>query len=974
LCASLTLTMSMDSVRYQKVKGLFFAALELPAAERESFIERSCGQDLELRAELRKLIEAHDSAASFLSDPAVSLDAISSGEGQPRFQPGMQLAGRFRILRFISSGGMGEVYEAEDLELHVRVALKTIRSRIAGEEKILELFKHEIQLARRVTHPNVCRTFDLSRHSEVDADGTEHAVHFLSMELLDGKSLSQHVKEHGPFGAAEAMPLIEQMAAALQAAHDAGVIHRDFKPGNVMLVPRGAEGDLRAVVTDFGLALPSVESHRRVNAEAGKWGGGTPGYMAPEQSDGGIVTAATDVYSLGTVIAEMIGGKRSEERRSLLSTLMPVSERDHAVSLRLPDSCAGWRPALERCVEVLPERRFQKPIEVVATLRSIDPRKSRLRWLRRPALVERRGKSGALSRQWRRAALLLTLGIAAAVPFASRWWAQVPPPSVTQTVQLTSDRHPKWFRLVTDGARIYFSEREKNRWIPAAVSTRGGEPVGIPTPFMNTIVQDISPKGTELLVTSSEQELPEPLSRANPLWVIPTEGGKPHRLGGLEVLEARWSPDGGRLLYIRGNDVYLAKSDGTGSRKLVSMPSPPYFPSWSPDGKRLSLSVVDPQTSRPALWELNADGSNLHPRLAGWGGEPFDCNGTWTPNGKYFLFDSFRGGPDSIWAVRERGSWFERWSREPMRLSSGPMSAGKPVASKDGRRIFFLADTGKVSRLSRYDAKSGDWSPYLSGISAEQVDFSRDGQWVAYTSILGANLVRSRMDGSQRLQLTSPPVEAANPRWSPDGEKIAFIARYPGKKWKIHIVSSDGSGLQPLLPGEFDERDPGWSPDGHSLVFASDRDFQTSPKPPMLFVLDLQTNQILPVPGSWDRWMPRWSPDGRFLADIVNCQNVMLFDFKTRRWVELANGGEFYWPSWSQDSQYVYFIDWKTESGVYDRVGIRDLKRERVAKLDRELAIDIFGGGWVGLTPDGAPLAPIVDRTTEVFAFDWRAP
>jgi len=212
------------------------------------------------------------------------------------------------------------------------------------------------------------------------------------------------------------------------------------------------------------------------------------------------------------------------------------------------------------------------------------------------------------------------------------------------------------------------------------------------------------------------------------------------------------------------------------------MPSPPYFPSWSPDGKRLSLSVVDPQTSRPALWELNADGSNLHPRLAGWGGEPFDCNGTWTPNGKYFLFDSFRGGPDSIWAVRERGSWFERWSREPMRLSSGPMSAGKPVASKDGRRIFFLADTGKVSRLSRYDAKSGDWSPYLSGISAEQVDFSRDGQWVAYTSILGANLVRSRMDGSQRLQLTSPPVEAANPRWSPDGEKIALIGSNFGRK------------------------------------------------------------------------------------------------------------------------------------------------------------------------------------------------
>src|SRR5512135_1584201 len=176
--------MSMDSLRYQRAKGLFFAALELPVAERESFIEKSCGSDLELRSELRRLIEAHDSADSFLSDPAVSPGAISSGEDQPRFQPGMQLAGRFRILRFISSGGMGEVYEAEDLELHVHVALKTIRSGIAGDEKILELFRHEIQLARRVTHPNVCRIFDLSRHSEVDEAGREQVVHFLSMELL----------------------------------------------------------------------------------------------------------------------------------------------------------------------------------------------------------------------------------------------------------------------------------------------------------------------------------------------------------------------------------------------------------------------------------------------------------------------------------------------------------------------------------------------------------------------------------------------------------------------------------------------------------------------------------------------------------------------------------------------------------------------------------------------------------------------
>jgi Tol biopolymer transport system component len=177
------------------------------------------------------------------------------------------------------------------------------------------------------------------------------------------------------------------------------------------------------------------------------------------------------------------------------------------------------------------------------------------------------------------------------------------------------------------------------------------------------------------------------------------------------------------------------------------------------------------------------------------------------------------------------------------------------------------------------------------------------------------------------------------------------------------------------MPGESDERDPGWSPDGNSLVFVSDREFQKTSDPPWLFVLDLRTRRVNPVPASTGLLFPRWSPDGRFLAAIsVNYANVVLFDFRKRQWVELASGAEFYWPSWSQDSQFVYFIDWKTESGVYDRVRIRDHKRERVAKLDKDLAVDIFHGGWVGLTPDGAPLALIVESAAEIFAFDWRAP
>jgi Tol biopolymer transport system component len=949
---------SMEQTRYQRMKELFFEALELPAAERESFVEEAPELDPELKAELRRLIEAHNGAETFLSRPAVNLGALSSGEGPLRFQPGMLLAGRFEIVRFISSGGMGEVYEAEDLELRDRVALKTIRLGIAGNLKVLELFKHEIQLARKVTHPNVCRIFDLELH--VDPEGVEESVHFLSMELLDGQSLSEYLKENGPFTPDEAMPLIEQMASALKAAHDAGVIHRDFKPGNVLLVRREGEGELRAVVTDFGLALPSLSGP----GPGGKRGG-TPGYMPPEQLEGGTVTTASDVYSFGTVVAEMVGGRTAEERRTLLSTLFTASESHPGVLLQLPESCAGWREVLERCVERDPGQRFQKPAEVVEALKATDPRRARSRWHRWLPGAGGRAKADqlrpSLLRRWTWPVLVPAVGVLAMATSASRWWPVVPPPVVTGMVQLTSDGHPKTSALFTDGRRIYFSENVGGRMIAAGVPVEGGEPEEIPTPFLNPAVQDVSAQGTELLVVNGES------GRVGKLWVVSTAGGKAHRVGDLEASEARWSPDGGRVLYIRGNDVYVAKSDGTQSRKLASMPTEPRFPSWSPDGRRISISMDG------ALWELDADGSNLHRRLPDWSGAR-SVRGHWTQDGKYFLFVTFVGGPDdSIYAVRERGSRFERWDKDPVRLTSGPIFPELAVPSRDGSRIFFPGNPGQRGHLSRYDAKSGEWHPFLSGISGEHLDYSSDRQWVVYTSIPQANLFRCRMDGSQQLQLTSPPLQVASPRWSPDGKRIVFMGRLPGKPWKIYLIPGYGGVLEPLLASGYTERYPQWLPDGNSLIFKRDVSTDEEPsKPPLVGIIDLRTKGITYIPGSWMAERPRLSPDGRYLA--VTCvDKVMLYDFSTQRWEELARDGDFYFPEWSSDSQYFYFVDWIGD--VYDRVRIRDRKLERVASITcGPIASGSLGGPWVGLAPDEAPLACLNETSWEIFALDWKAP
>src|SRR5215475_11014161 len=227
--------------------------------------------------------------------------------GLSAFAPGQTIAERFRVVRFIARGGMGEVYEAEDLELGETVALKTIHVALAERSRTVERFRREIVMAKRVTHPNVCRTFDFFRHRRQGEDG-EGDVLVVSMELVRGETLDQLLRRKRRLTPDEAMPLVKQMTAGLHAAHLAGIVHRDFKANNIMLAPSvGSLGGVRAVITDFGLAH-STEGER-VSLTSSADLVGTPAYMAPEQLSGGAITAATDIYALGVVMFQMVTGE-----------------------------------------------------------------------------------------------------------------------------------------------------------------------------------------------------------------------------------------------------------------------------------------------------------------------------------------------------------------------------------------------------------------------------------------------------------------------------------------------------------------------------------------------------------------------------------------------------------------------------------------------------------------------------------------
>jgi tetratricopeptide (TPR) repeat protein len=332
-----------DTSRWDRVADIFAQAAAIPPAERTLYVHRQT-DDPEVRQEVLSLLAVEPPSRDILERPAFewySPEEIPNEleEPLPRLLCGEVLAGRFYVKAFLGRGGMGEVYAADDLELGESVALKLLQPDLSTVPAFLERFRREIRLARRISHPNVARVFDLVQ----DPAHPLGPLHFYIMELLDGKTLGSRLKQDGPIPLAEALGIARQLAAGLSAAHAAGVIHRDFKPGNVMLL------DGRAVVTDFGLAAPIRPGTTEAQLKTSSMLLGTPGYVAPEQWGGKAASVASDVYAFGIVLHEMVTGRHPNA----------------AEGIKLP---SGWAAAIRKCLEVDPRNRWRSPAEAAAAL------------------------------------------------------------------------------------------------------------------------------------------------------------------------------------------------------------------------------------------------------------------------------------------------------------------------------------------------------------------------------------------------------------------------------------------------------------------------------------------------------------------------------------------------------------------------------------------------------------------------------
>ena len=348
----------MTPEKWRTLNEIFQLAVEQPSATRDAFLTHACAGDATLKRRIEDMLRDNSRPGGLLDTPPwqqASLDPAKT----LCFQPGQVVAGRYEIVRFIAKGGMGEVYEARDLEFNDPVALKTLLPQIASVEEMVLRFKREIRLSRKIAHPNVCKMFDITRHPQGEPSPSQTIC--LTMEFLPGETLLQALQSAPIMPPPRALRILTQVADALEAAHQAGVVHRDLKTSNIMLVP-AMDGATRAVVMDFGLARGVTPDERDGRlTQTGKILG-TWDYMAPEMLDGGHPSPASDIYALGILAYVMVTGERPFPGESPLSAVIRRSRE------RVPPPCSvvpglppHWDEAILGCLEVDPARRYLRP-------------------------------------------------------------------------------------------------------------------------------------------------------------------------------------------------------------------------------------------------------------------------------------------------------------------------------------------------------------------------------------------------------------------------------------------------------------------------------------------------------------------------------------------------------------------------------------------------------------------------------------
>ena len=860
----------MTSERFEQIAQLYGAALELAPEERASFIDSACGADEELRREVESLLEAHEEAGDFITTPAFGMAAeLFSDRETPSLSPGRCIS-HYQILSLLGTGGMGEVYLAEDTVLRRKVALKLLPKEFTDNPERVGRFELEARAASALNHPNIITIHEMGR-----AGG----VYFIATEFIDGETLRDHLAR-ARMNLAEAIEVAAQVASALDVAHGAGVVHRDVKPENVMIRRDGI-----VKVLDFGLTKlteKAAPAAPRQSVSSGVWsettGENEPGlvlgtvrYMSPEQTRGSAqVDHRTDIWSLGVVLYEMAAGRAPFQGEDIHQRITSIREDEPLPLASVAEGVpAGLEEIVRKALAKDPGERYQTAREMAVDLRNLRRRLEVGEEMARASSSEWAFTSGAVNSNSGR---LLTVGTGAA--------EQAPQISDAGGIAGKSKRRLlitlAAFALLTAGAFFWVY-----RWLSQNhLSDKAAAPAPKIVPFTSfpgvEMEPSFSPDGKQIAFSWNG-----PGGDNYDIYVKSLDAGAPLRLTNHpgEDHFPSWSPDGRHIAFIRSTEnedaIVLVPASGGPERMLQSV-IPPDFRlsshclSWSPDGKSIAFADRASPLAPASIYLLSVE--SLERRRLTWppagtthgdgapafspagdtlaftrrgsddtdniyivpvsGGEPTRLtsdkaiiNGlAWTPDGREIIFSSNRAGARHLWKIAASGG-------TPERIPAGVEGLNTFAVSRQGRLLAYAATTSdsNIWRVEVRGTKDASSNQPLKLIASTWMDnspqYSPDGKKIVFTSSRTGKLEVWTCDreGSNLVQLTffnGPHV--GTPRWSPDGREIVFDSTAEGQR-DVYVVGVDGGRPRRLTVEPSLDVRPSWSRDGRFIYFGSNR-------------------------------------------------------------------------------------------------------------------------------------------------------
>lgn len=815
--------------------------------------------------------------------------------------------GHYTVVQKLGSGGMGEVYLAEDTKLGRKIALKTLLPELASDSERRIRFEREARAVAAINHPNIVTLYSIE---------SEEGVHFLTMELVTGQPLSRVIPPEGlPLKRffAIALPLTD----AVSAAHDHGITHRDLKPENVMVADNG-----RVKVLDFGLAKLKPRPFDQDEATAALSDArtmrgqvlGTMAYMSPEQAEGRDLDHRSDIFSLGILLHQMVTGRRpfgGDSAASLLSALL----RDTAppVTEIRPDVPPRLARMIQRCLEKDPARRYQSVADLhtdladlqqemtsgISTLPAPPPRSNRRMYFVMAALV---------------------IGAAVGAMYLYARWPRSEAPTALGDVEFTQLTHTAGQELFPslspDGRTFVYASAASGNYDIYSQRVGGQNPINLTKDSSADDTQPAFSADGDWIAFRSDRE-------GGGIFVAGATGESVRRVASFGYHPA-WSPDGRKLavvtqsvtepaLRFTSSELWIV-TIATGERQLLT-DADAAQPSWSPSGRRIAYWARSGPTAAGDIWTISSDGGAPVPVTT----EPsIDWNPVWSADGRYLYFSSNRGGSMNLWRVPMDEATGKPLGRPQPVTTGGGAESQHISVSADGRRIAY------VSRVESMNIQRVAFDPVAGRINGEgqwvtrssraydQPAVSPDGRRLAFNSSgKQEDIFVANLDGSGLQQLTDDAPKDRAARWSHNGQRIAFYSDRTGA-YEIWTVRPDGSEAQQLTrsPGA---HYPVWSPDGRWMAYSTHA-------PNGAFIFD--------VTRPWDQQKPRalpampdptltfeiwsWSPDGRFLAGQKHLADlshagIAIHELGSDRIEWLTAFGE--WPVWLNDSRRLLFSD-----------------------------------------------------------------